>query len=282
MVLNAIYWNPNPIIVEFGSFALRWYSSLFAIGFIMSYLLIHRRNKLEGGDPRIIDKMLIYVVLGTVLGARLGYCVFYDPKMFIENPLGVILPIQISPTFKFTGFRGLASHGGTIGIIVAMLLLSRKTGKPAFWFLDKMAMVTALGGMCIRLGNLMNSEIVGTQTNVPWGFIFVRHNANPGGGLPALSPDTVLHPVQLYEAVAYFFLFLFMMWYYRRKHGTVRDGHILGVFLALLFTIRYLLEFVKETYLPWESDFLRMGQILSVPFILIGIYLAYSKRNKPV
>ncbi|MCH2044077.1 MAG: prolipoprotein diacylglyceryl transferase [Saprospiraceae bacterium] len=274
MLLNAIHWSPDPIIIDLGGFALRWYSTLFAIGFVISYTIIHRVNKAEGGDPDLIDKMLIHVVLGTVLGARLGYCVFYEPEMFVNNPLGVILPVEFSPEFRFTGFSGLASHGGTIGIIIAMALLSWRTGKSTLWYLDKMAMVTALGGMCIRLGNLMNSEIVGTETTVAWGFIFERHNAIEG-----LAEGTVLHPVQLYEAIGYFFLFLFMMRYYKRNYGKVRDGHMLGVFLALLFTIRYVLEFVKETYLPWESDFVRMGQILSVPFILVGIYLAYSRRN---
>ncbi|WBM73738.1 prolipoprotein diacylglyceryl transferase [Saprospira grandis] len=274
-LLNYIPWSPDPVLLRFGSFELRYYSLFFAFGFILGYMIILRLVKKEGEKPELLDQFLMYVVIGTILGARLGHCIFYDWEYFSQHPLEMFLPVQFEPEFQFTGFRGLASHGGAFGITAALLLLARRQKKSVFWYLDKLAVVVPLAGMFIRLGNLMNSEIVGEPTDLPWAFQFRLMSSHDG------DPMEPRHPSQLYEAISYLAIFGFMFWYYAKRYGKVQQGQVFGVFFALLFFDRFLLEYTKINEGISEDALINMGQILSIPFILIGLYLAWSKNKPP-
>ena len=272
-ILNYIPWSPDPVLISFGSFEIRYYSLFFALGFILGYTIIHRLVVKEGENPKLLDSFLIYVVLGTIVGARLGHCFFYDWEYFSKKPLEIFLPVRFEPKFEFTGFRGLASHGGAVGIIIALILLSLKQKKSIYWYLDKLAVVVPLAAMSIRLGNLMNSEIVGDPTNLPWAFQFKLMDESEG------DPLAPRHPTQLYEALSYLAIFAFMFWYYGKKHGKVLHGHLFGVFLILMFTFRFILEYTKINEGIDEDAILNMGQILSIPFVLAGIAIAYVRHK---
>lgn len=272
-ILNYIPWSPNPVLFSFGSFEIRYYSLFFALGFILGYTIIHRLVVREGENPKLLDSFLIYVVLGTIVGARLGHCFFYQWDYFSQHPLEIFLPVEFNPTFRFTGFRGLASHGGAVGIIIALILLAYNQKKSIYWYLDKLAVVVPLAGMFIRLGNLMNSEIVGDPTNLPWAFQFKLMDESEG------DPLAPRHPTQLYEALSYLATFAFMFWYYGKKHGKVLHGHLFGVFLILMFTFRFILEYTKINEGISEEAVLNMGQILSIPFVLAGIAIAYLRHK---
>ncbi len=272
-ILNYIPWSPNPVLFSFGSFEIRYYSLFFALGFILGYTIIHRLVVKEGENPKLLDSFLIYVVLGTIVGARLGHCFFYDWEYFSKNPLEIFLPVRFEPKFEFTGFRGLASHGGAVGIIIALILLAYNQKKSIYWYLDKLAVVVPLAAMSIRLGNLMNSEIVGDPTNLPWAFQFKLMDESEG------DPLAPRHPTQLYEALSYLAIFAFMFWYYGKKHGKVLHGHLFGVFLILMFTFRFILEYTKINEGIDEDAILNMGQILSIPFVLAGIAIAYVRHK---
>jgi len=270
-ILNYIPWAPDPVLISFGNFEIRYYSLFFALGFILGYMIIHRLVVKEGENPKLLDSFLIYVVVGTIIGARLGHCLFYDWAYFSKNPLEIFLPFSFKPNFEFTGFRGLASHGGAAGIIIALFLLSLKQKKSIYWYLDKLAVVVPLAGMFIRLGNLMNSEIVGDPTNLPWAFQFQLMDKSEG------DPMDPRHPTQLYEAISYLATFGFMFWYYAKKYGKVQSGHVFGIFLIILFTFRFILEYTKINEGIDETAILNMGQILSIPFVLAGVVIAYLK-----
>jgi prolipoprotein diacylglyceryl transferase len=260
-------------MISLGSFEIRYYSICFALAFILGYAIIHRLVVKEGEDPKLLDSFLIYVVVGTIIGARLGHCLFYDWAYFSKNPLEIFLPVQFKPSFHFTGFRGLASHGGAAGIIIALYLLSLKQKKSIYWYLDKLAVVVPLAGMFIRLGNLMNSEIVGDPTNLPWAFQFKLMDESEG------DPMEPRHPTQLYEAISYLATFGFMFWYYGKKHGKVLHGHLFGIFLIILFAFRFILEYTKINEGISEEAILNMGQILSIPFVLAGVAIAYIRHK---
>lgn len=265
--MNYIVWDPDPYILELGSFAIRWYSTFFATGFVIGYFIIRKHFQEEKVPLKILDQFLMYSVVGAILGARIGNCVFYDWDYFSTRPLEMILPFTFTPEFQFTGYRGLASHGGMLGLALAYWLLSIRTGKPYLWFMDKLAIVGVLGVAFIRLGNLMNSEVLGNQTSVPWAFIFIQRDTIPR------------HPVQIYGFICYFSLFLFMLWYYRKKVEKTEHGHIAGVSLALLCSLRFLLEFLKEHYIFDPNSPFNMAQYLSIPFIIIGLYFAKKKSR---
>jgi prolipoprotein diacylglyceryl transferase len=277
MLLNYIPWSPSPIIFSLGGFEIRYYSLFFALGFILGYMMIHRMVVKEGENPKILDSFLVYVVIGTIIGARLGHCFFYDWEYFSKHPLEIILPVQFEPTFQFTGFRGLASHGGAAGIFIALLLLARKQKKSVFWYLDKLAVVVPLAAMFIRLGNLMNSEIVGDPTNLPWAFQFSLMDSE-GGKQDPMAPR---HPTQLYEAIGYLITFGFMVWYYANRYGKVMHGHVFGVFFAILFAFRFFIEYTKLNEGIGEDALLNMGQILSIPFVIAGVAVALIKNKTP-
>jgi len=263
MIIDAINWNVNPEIFRIGNFAVRWYGLLFASGFLFGYLIFYKFFKKEGLTVEILDKLTIYMALGTVIGARLGHCLFYEPNYYLSNP------IEILKIWK----GGLASHGAAIGILIALYLFVRKHKKPFIWILDRIVVVVALGGALIRIGNLMNSEIYGVQTSLPWGFVFIRNHE--------IVPK---HPTQIYEALTYFLVFGILFWIYLKTKAQFRDGTLFGWFLILVFGIRFFIEFIKEDQVPFEGGMtLNMGQWLSIPFVLLGItvlYLYYRKSKK--
>ena len=270
MILNIIYWNVDPEIITLGSFGLRWYSLLFAAGFVIGYYIMKRMFLHEKINLKWLDSLLMYLILGTIIGARLGHCLFYDFEYYSQHPLEIFLPVAFEPSFHFTGFQGLASHGGAIGNIIALWLFSRRISKkPVLWILDRVVVPVALAGMFIRLGNLMNSEIIGLPTDVPWAFVFERVD------------DLARHPVQLYEAIAYLGLFLLLHRLYWKTEIRTQSGKLFGWFLAILFFARFILEYFKHSQGGFESalgNVLTTGQWLSIPFILVGLYFAMRKK----
>jgi prolipoprotein diacylglyceryl transferase len=257
---SYIIWDTDPEIFK-GLVFLRWYGCCWATGMILGYQVIQSIYKREGLSQPDLDKLTMYVVLGAIIGARLGHILFYDPVYYLNNPIE-ILPIRIAPTFEFTGLAGLASHGGVSGALLALYLYSKKHKKDFLWTLDRLTIAGSLVGGFIRLGNLMNSEIIGTPTEVPWAFVFTRVDQVPR------------HPAQLYEALFYFAiaLILFLLW----KWGKVQNhkGFLFGLGLSLIFAQRFLMEFIKESQVAFEDNLLlNMGQILSLPLIIIGILI---------
>jgi len=253
MVPALIDWNVNPEIFRIGNFAVRWYGLLFASAFFFGYLIMGRFFKREGIPIEVLDKLTIYMAVGTIIGARLGHCLFYEPSYYLSHPVEILMIWK----------GGLASHGAAIGIIIALYLFSRNTKKPFLWVIDRIVIVTALGGFFIRTGNLMNSEIYGTETSLPWGFVFIRN----GEVVPK-------HPTQIYEALCYLVIFILLYLAYIRKEGKVKSGLLFGLFLILVFTARFFIEFIKEDQVGFESGMaLNMGQWLSIPFVLTGIGL---------
>lgn len=268
-----IVWDVDPEIFSIGPLSIRWYGLLFALGFLIGMQIMTYIYKKEGKPEEDTDTLLIYMVISTVLGARLGHFIFYEPEAFMQNPFQVFMP----------PFAGLASHGATIGILLALWLYSRregsrKTGQTFLWVTDRIVITVALGGAFIRLGNLMNSEIIGRQTDLPWGFIFM--NADYRG---LTEPFKVpRHPAQLYESLSCFVLFFFLLWFWNRHKEKTPRGSMLGIFLIWVFTLRFLYEYVKENQVAFEDTlFLNMGQILSIPAVLLGAYfLVRSFQNR--
>ncbi len=277
-MINFIQWDVKPQILQFESFELRWYSLFFALGFIIGYYIMQRIFKREGIKLELLDKLTFYIILATILGARFGHCVFYEPDIYLRNPLKIFLPFEgrIGHDFRFTGFQGLASHGGAIGILIGLWLYSRKFKVNYLWILDRIAIVTALAGAFIRLGNLFNSEIYGVQTNLPWGFRFMREMLYPP--YPAADQIVPKHPTQIYEALAYVLIFVFLMIQYERRHKVLKNGYFIGMFLVMVFSARFFIEYVKEVQESFEEGMkLNMGQILSIPFVAAGFYLLWRK-----
>ena len=278
MTLAAITWDVDPAIFEIFGRGIRWYGLLFALGLLILGPMIEDRIwKREKLNPEWMNSLFIYVVLGTVIGARLGHVLFYDPAYYLANPAKIFAVWE----------GGLASHGGTIGIIIAVWIYSKRvTKKSILWTLDRLAVPTGLAAALIRLGNLMNSEIFGKPTDQPWGFIFPRASefanyAERGLTIPAC------HPTQIYEALAYLVVFAVCMYLYWRKDAARRySGLILGYFLLGVFGFRYFIESIKNVQESWEIDMvqhygLNMGQLLSIPFAVAGVALiiyAYLHR----
>lgn len=252
-MLNFVIWNFNPLAFSLFGLEIRWYGIMFALTFITGWFILNRMMKQEGRNPEIADVLLWYVAIAVIIGARLGHCLFYDPAYYLSHPVE-ILKIRDG---------GLASHGAAISIPIALWLVSRKY-KLSFWYLlDRVVIVVALGGLFIRTGNLMNSEIYGHVTSLPWGFIFVRNHE--------VLPK---HPTQIYEALAYLGLFFILISLYRKHKGNLPSGRLFGLFLTICFSMRFLIEFLKEVQESWEEAYLLdMGQILSIPFILAGIVI---------
>lgn len=266
----AIHWNVDPVIINIGSFGLRWYSLGFLVAFLLGYYIIERMFKQENVREDYLGSLFLYIFLAILIGARLGHCLFYEPDYFLtsEHWVEIVWPFQNG---HYTGFQGLASHGAAIGILVGLWLYQRKYGLNLWWFLDRLVVVVALGGAFVRLGNLFNSEIYGVETSLPWGFVFERN----GETVPK-------HPTQLYESLSYFFIFGVSIWYYIRKKGQFKTGTIFGWWLVALFGVRLLIEFVKNDQVDFEAGMvLNMGQLLSLPFIIGGFtiaWLAYKEK----
>ena len=269
-MLNFITWNPDPSIFAAGGFAIRWYGLLFALGFVFSYMIMARYFKKENLSEKSLDVLALYIVIGTVVGARLGHCLFYEPGYYLSHPLAMITPWSGTiggENFQF-GLQGLASHGGAIGVLLAIIIWARKKKVPLLWILDRIAIVVALTGTLIRLGNLMNSEIVGQAANVPWAFIFAKVDQIPR------------HPAQLYESLAYLAIFTGLFFYHYKNQKHITNGTIFGWFLILLFGARFLIEFLKPQQTEIVANMsLNMGHLLSIPFIIGGIILVWWART---
>lgn len=269
----AIHWNVDPVLFNIGSFGVRWYSLGFLVAFALGYYIIARMFKHEKVSEQYLDSLLVYIFLAVLVGARLGHCLFYEPDYFCTSAhwTEIFWPFRNG---EFTGFQGLASHGAAIGILVALWLYWRKYGLNAWWFLDRLVIVVALGGAFIRLGNLFNSEIYGTVTDLPWGFVFERDKGT--------VEDWYLpkHPTQIYESLSYFIIFGVSLWYYIRKKGQFKTGTIFGWWLVALFGVRLLIEFVKNDQVDFEAGMvLNMGQLLSLPFIIGGLAIAWMANK---
>ena len=271
MIFNVITWNVDPEIFSLGELSIRWYGLLFATAFLSGYLVFTRYLATGRLNSEMMDQLLIYIAVGTVLGARLGHCFFYEPEYFLKNPVEIIKIWR----------GGLASHGAAIGILLSLWIYVRKNKLSFLWMIDRIVIIVALGGAFIRLGNLFNSEIYGGPTSLPWGIEFVRDKVyDPITG--AVLPTVASHPTQLYEALSYFLIFGVLLTFYRKNYTKVRDGFIFGVFMIMLFSARFFIEFVKNDQVGFESGMtLNMGQWLSLPFIIAGVLMIIWTKNKP-
>ncbi len=268
MSILAINWNVDPELFRIGSFAVRWYGLLFVSGFVLGYWMFTKFFERENVDKGILDPLLYTLLLGTLVGARLGHCIFYQPDYYFGSWDGFL---EIFQVWK----GGLASHGGTIVLFFCMIWFARKYGpKNNFdfvWILDHLCIAVAFAATFIRLGNLFNSEIYGDVTSLPWGFVFERRGE--------VEPK---HPTQLYEALSYFLLGIFLLWLYVKKLDKVYRGTFIGIFFIVCFGMRFIIEFIKEPQVEFEETMLLdMGQILSIPFIILGIgFLVYAWKKK--
>lgn len=366
-MFDYIIWNANPEILSIGSFSLRWYGLLFALGFLVSQQILYYIYRKEGKSEKDIDTLTIYMVIATILGARLGHIIFYQPEILWENPLGVLLPFEFSPEFRFTGLQGLASHGAAIGILFAIWLYSRKKkpGQNYLQVLDRIVIVVAITGCLIRLGNFFNSEIIGKPTDSAVGVVFIGRveeallqdntGNNPiesisilkdeeeGAGMNGRVPIDIYlffkngtdqeaatqhiesyvkyyltrmyefvdepprtdlryelyeektgtlvakvntfgisrHAAQLYESISCLILFAFLFWIWSREKEKIATGKIFGLFMVILWSLRFFYEFLKENQVQFEDDLtLNMGQILSIPLVLVGIgVIIWSRRH---
>lgn len=261
--LLFIHWNPDPVAFSILGREIRWYGLCWCAGLLLGYLVMQRLYRQQGIPKEKFEPLFLYVFVGVLAGARLGHCLFYEPGYFLTHPLQMILPMKETfEGWRCTGYEGLSSHGGVFGMFVSLWLYIRKYKVNAMRVLDNMGICAPLTACFIRLGNLFNSEIVGKTTDMPWGFVF------------AANGDTVArHPGQLYESLAYiavFFIGLLLYRVYRQKVGT---GFFFGWCLTSIFTFRFFIEFIKEVQEEFENAILLdMGQILSIPLIIIGAY----------
>lgn len=269
MTILSIFWDVNPEIINLFGISLRYYGILFVGGLILSVYILKWIFKNENIPLEKLDKLIIYGMIGIFLGARLGHCLFYEPSYFLSHPIEILLPIQpnIGGGYHFSGFQGLASHGGAIGLIIALIIYSIKTKEPIIKIFDLIAIVTPLSGCFIRLANLMNSEIIGTPTNVSWAFVFPNVDMVPR------------HPSQLYEAIIYLLIFGLLIFLYKTKRTVIQNGFFFGLSIFFIFMSRFFIEFIKERQVAFEENMkLDMGQLLSIPFILLGVgFMIYSR-----
>jgi prolipoprotein diacylglyceryl transferase len=301
----SFVWNPSEGF-EIGSFTVRFYSLMFVIAFglgwyIMKYIFVRENEPLEK-----LDSLFIYTVIATLIGARLGHVIFYQPELFREDPLSIFLPIRTKPNFEFTGFSGLASHGAAIAIILCMIYFSKKImHKSLLWVLDRVVIPVASGAVFVRLGNFFNSEIVGHETTSSFGIKFVQdfyskrqaventQIANPKEAYKAIAENPQFsnlleavpakHPSQLYEAIFYIIVFLILFFMYWKTDARKKEGLIFGTFMVLLWSVRFGVEYLKESQGGFESyplfNALTTGQWLSIPFILIGFYFIFRPKK---
>jgi len=286
-LLNYILWDPDLIAFKLGpipllgTIAVRWYGLLWVIGLTLAYLVVKRLYKEQKIKDEYFDPLFIYCFLGILIGARLGHCIFYEPDYFLTSGKGLIemiLPIRmgddgswLGQTFGFhiIGYAGLASHGGTLGLMIALWMYVRKTKLGIWTVLDNIAIATGTTACFIRLGNLMNSEIIGKITDVPWAFIFERVDAVPR------------HPGQLYEAIAYAILFVIMWQLHKKMPEKIGTGWYFGFCLTYIFTFLFFIEYTKEIQEAFEASLpIDMGQILSIPFIILGAYCMIRAKKK--
>ena len=265
-----ITWNPDIVALDLGFIAIRWYSLCWAIGLVSVFLLMHKLYRQQKISEEQFDPMFMYCFLGILIGARLGHCLFYEPGYYLSHPIEMLLPFRNVPGkgWTFTGYEGLASHGGTLGLMIALWLYAKHVKLRFLHVLDNVAIVTPVCACAIRLGNLMNSEIIGRPTDLPWAFIFERVDMLPR------------HPGQLYEAICYAIFFGIHWFFYRRYPQKVGSGFFFGLCLFLIFTSRIFIEYTKENQEAFEEGMLlNMGQLLSIPFVVLGLYWMFRSSS---
>lgn len=259
LLTAAVHWNADPVFFSIGSWDIRWYGLLYATAFLSCHYAFRELTSVHHVPVERIDSLLIHMILGTIIGARIGDCFFYNASYYLQHPIEIL----------FIHRGGLSSHGGACGILISLWLYARKNKITFIWVLDHIAIVVGLAGFFIRMGNLMNSEIYGVETSLPWGFIFERR----GEVLPK-------HPTMLYESFYYLACYVFLRWLYRHKDNKPKPGFIFGLFLVLVFVFRVAVEFIKNPQEAFEESMvLNMGQLLSIPFILLGVWCLYRSRK---
>lgn len=277
----SIVWEWNPTLIQLGSLDIRWYGLMWAVAILAAERICYFTFKREGLPSKTLESAFMWIVLGTFVGARVGHCLFYDPQYYLSQPWEIV-----------TGIRdgGMASHGATIGILLGIWMFAKRNHLPFIWGLDRIAIVAPLSGAIIRLGNLFNHEIVGYPTDLPWGFKFTYSDARPyweatDGNVPAeiIADLPARHPAQLYEALCYLLVFGLIFWlYYRKDLGRRRPGFLFGVAMIGIFLSRFFIEFCKERQVAFEEGLpLDMGQLLSIPFIILGVYMIARAMMRP-
>lgn len=272
MYALEIVWDPIKYI-DLGFFKLHFYSLMWICAFVIGFYIIKRIFKNEGQSEESLDSLFIYSVLGIMLGARLGHVIFYQTELITEDFFSVFLPFKFKGGFEFTGFQGLASHGAAIAMIISMYLYNKKVlHKTVLWILDRVVIPVALGAVFVRIGNFINSEIIGDFTNADSGVVFRQ-----------LGETAPRHPAQLYEAFCYVFVFLILFYFYWKTKKSEQQGFLFGLFLVLLWTVRFFVEFVKVSqggFLEETLGQFSTGQWLSIPFIIIGLYFMFVYKPK--
>jgi len=257
--MNYFTWDINPVLLSFGPFHVHWYGLLFAAAILSGLEFMKRVYKLENKDESTLDSLFIYAVIGIVVGARLGHCLFYDPDYYLAHPMKIFAVWE----------GGLASHGGGLGVLIALYFGCKKYKVDFMWLIDRLVIPTALFGFFVRMGNFMNSEILGKPTDVPWAIVFARVDALPR------------HPAQLYEAFSYLLIFFILTYIYKKHYKTLKQGFIFGLFLVLVFSVRFMVEFVKVRQADYTLNIgLTTGQLLSIPFFILGVGLILWSRKK--
>ncbi|MDA8874398.1 prolipoprotein diacylglyceryl transferase [uncultured Winogradskyella sp.] len=269
-----IVWDPIKFL-DLGFFKLHFYSVMWIVAFIIGFLITKRIYRHEGQSDESLDSLFIYSVLGIMLGARLGHVIFYQPDLITDDFFSIFLPFKFKGGFEFTGFQGLASHGAAIAMIISMYLYNKKVlKKTVLWILDRVVIPVALGAVFVRIGNFINSEIIGKETGSDFGVVFTQ-----------LGENVARHPAQLYEAGCYIFVFLILLFTYWKTKKSDQQGFLFGLFLVLLWSVRFVVEYYKE---PQSGEYLsnaignvlNNGQILSIPFIVIGLYFMFIYKPK--
>ena len=270
----SFHWDPSEGI-NLGFYTIQYYSLMFVIAFIVGWFIMKRIYNNEKVPLEKLDSLFIYMVLAILIGARLGHVIFYQSELITEDFFSIFLPISTVDGIKFTGFRGLASHGAAIGVIIAMFIYSKKVLKqPILWVLDRVVVPVAFGAILVRFGNFMNSEIVGKATNSDFGVVFTK-----------LGEDFPRHPAQLYEAAGYVFVFLLLFYVYWKTEKRKQRGYLFGLFLVALMSVRFVAEFYKKSQQGFEDmlgNTLSTGQWLSIPFIIVGIYFMWQSSKKKI
>jgi len=300
----TLLWNPTDGI-DLGFFKIQYYSLMFVVAFSLGWYIIKKIYKREQESEKNLDSLFIYMVMAILIGARIGHVLFYQSELVFQDPLSIILPFRFVPEIEYTGFRGLASHGAAIAVIIAMYYYSKKViKKPMLWILDRVVIPVASGAIFVRIGNFINSEIIGKEvTDFPLGVQFLKDSIgarqatiitnikDPSKAYDAIANDPIFadtlasvpfrHPAQLYESFGYVFVFLTLLYFYWKTDKSKQLGFLFGLFLVLLWTVRFFVEFVKEAQVDSRGDWLlNTGQWLSIPFIIGGIYFMVQSYKK--